>query len=145
MRLTVLLALAVFAAANVYAEPIPYGVDSGQYTRDGECDDPRFTGPGVVTDNDWTSAGRDATDCKKAVTAGATFWYDPSNLTPVACDVTDFGDDSSSDANDGYCDDNRFFGMTSGINFAEDNGKDATDCEAACEAKTIFVYPGPGS
>lgn len=51
--------------------PLDFGSDSGDYTRDGECDDPRFAGPGM-TDTPLLQEDilADATDCKAAYDAG---------------------------------------------------------------------------
>jgi hypothetical protein len=50
---------------------IQWGNDSSKYARDGECDDKRFTGPGMTTtpllDSD---IQHDATDCRAAYNAG---------------------------------------------------------------------------
>ena len=57
----------------------------------------------------------------------------------------DFGDDSSSWANDGQCDDPRFSGDGAAL-FASplDAARDATDCQAAYEAGTVtFVGQDP--
>ena len=127
--------------SHAAADNIPYGSDTGDYVGDDICDDPRFMGPKVEADQDWTSAGQDASDCKAAVKAGATFWYDPNLISVVDCKVTDFGDDSGDGALDGYCDDNRFYGLTMGMSFSSDDFRDATDCKRACEAGTIFSRP----
>jgi hypothetical protein len=50
-----------------------FGNNSSQWARDDECDDPRFTGPGVdsiLTSDDLKA---DAADCKAACAAG-TIW-----------------------------------------------------------------------
>ena len=48
---------------------IDFGDDSGDWARDGECDDPRFEGNGMpaITPYD---RGRDATDCRRHYDAG---------------------------------------------------------------------------
>ncbi len=50
---------------------VDFGRDSSEWANDGECDDPRFTGPGMtettLLDSD---RFRDATDCKAAFDAG---------------------------------------------------------------------------
>lgn len=43
---------------------IDFGNDKSRWAKDGECDDPRFTGPGtdeILLEED---RGRDATDCR---------------------------------------------------------------------------------
>ena len=46
---------------------IDFGDDASRYALDGECDDPRFTGPGTAWD--WLllgeNRGHDATDCRR--------------------------------------------------------------------------------
>jgi hypothetical protein len=53
------------------ASRIQWGDDSGKYSKDGECDDKRFTGPGMTTtpllDSD---IQHDATDCRAAYQQG---------------------------------------------------------------------------
>lgn len=50
---------------------IDFGDDAGTWANDGECDDPRFEGPGMTTttllDSD---IKHDATDCRTAYEAG---------------------------------------------------------------------------
>ena len=50
---------------------VDFGDDSGDYTRDGECDDPRFKGPGMtdtpLIDEDEFA---DASDCRAAYARG---------------------------------------------------------------------------
>lgn len=51
---------------------INFGNDSGSFPFDGECDDPRFFGPGMAANASLTSANnfRDATDCRNLFNAG---------------------------------------------------------------------------
>ncbi|RVQ65745.1 hypothetical protein EKN06_12490 [Croceicoccus ponticola] len=54
---------------------IVWGDDSGDFARDGECDDLRFEGPGLtetplLTDD----IGHDATDCRMAYKKGEISW-----------------------------------------------------------------------
>ena len=50
---------------------VDFGDDSSKWSNDGECDDPRFVGPGMPTtpllEED---SMHDATDCKTAFDAG---------------------------------------------------------------------------
>ena len=47
-----------------------FGDDTGRWAEDGECDDPRFEGPGMgLTDNE-DALGHDATDCRELLEAG---------------------------------------------------------------------------
>lgn len=52
------------SAPPVIAEQaIDFGDDSGNYPNDGECDDPRFEGPGAYSDPLEEDVLRDASDC----------------------------------------------------------------------------------
>jgi len=56
--------------ASVSAEGVSFGDDSGEWTQDGECDDPRFVGNGmadVLLDDDLYA---DATDCRTLFESG---------------------------------------------------------------------------
>jgi hypothetical protein len=114
-----------------------FGDDASDWANDGECDDPRFAGPGMtgtkLLDDD---IGHDATDCNAAWEAG-DLWIrgDDGAKTP------DFGDDEGSWANDKECDDPRFAGdgMTSTKLLQEDILHDATDCRTAWEAGKLTL------
>lgn len=51
---------------------IDFGDNASEHARDGECDDPRFTGPGTAWD--WTllmeNRGHDAADCRTLYESG---------------------------------------------------------------------------
>lgn len=151
MRSNLLIGLA-FVAASSMALPalaqdrspiasIDFGNDSGAWPRDGECDDPRFIGPGSADLTVVIDVLKDATDCR-ALYAEEQIWLlaeapdeitHPKPTLPEArvIDNIDFGDDSSSWANDGECDDRRFFGPGMATLLTYDHvGKDATDCAA---------------
>lgn len=49
---------------------IDFGNNSSEFARDGECDDPRFAGPGVDEILLPKDAKRDATDCRALCNAG---------------------------------------------------------------------------
>jgi hypothetical protein len=49
---------------------IDFGDDSGEWVRDGECDDPRFAGEGVADYLVDADLYRDATDCRKLLNEG---------------------------------------------------------------------------
>lgn len=49
---------------------INYGNNSSQWAFDGECDDPRFYGPGMADTLLEEDMGRDASDCRNAMNAG---------------------------------------------------------------------------
>jgi len=54
---------------------INFGDDSGGFPFDGECDDPRFSGPGMAASASLTSSNnfRDASDCRSLFNAGRVF------------------------------------------------------------------------
>ena len=130
------------AAAAAAASPsFSFGDDASKFSKDGECDDKRFTGPGMTStpllDSD---VGHDATDCKAA--------YNQNRLTYVGenggggqavahgsndLERIQWGDDSSKYAKDGECDDKRFTGpgMTNTPLLDSDIQHDATDCRTA--------------
>ncbi|WP_156458290.1 hypothetical protein [Devosia epidermidihirudinis] len=129
------------AAVPAAAAEIDFGDDSSEWAKDGECDDPRFSGSGAASDMLESDTGHDATDCKAAHAAGTvTFNGDslPVAAAPISAKDIDFGDDSSEWANDGECDDPRFSGTGSAAELIDaDIRKDATDCRAAFEAGTV--------
>lgn len=49
---------------------LDFGSNSSQWARDGECDDPRFTGPGADDIMLPVDKGHDAQDCRAACLAG---------------------------------------------------------------------------
>lgn len=135
--LGVLGAVACFVGGPVLAQSINFGDDSSEWANDGECDDARFTGPGLTStpllEEDVLA---DATDCRAAYEAGRLF------LAGVAKDGTiDFGNDSGEWANDNECDDMRFAGpgMTTTPLLQEDIMRDATDCRTAFEAGRLTL------
>ncbi len=120
---------------------IDYGDDASKWARDGECDDPRFSGTGVAGELVEEDRLHDATDCRAAVEAGtAVFNGDADAGQAVA--AFDYGGDASKWANDGECDDLRFVGA--GVDkklLPEDMNADASDCRAAVEAGTASIRP----
>ncbi|WP_106746370.1 hypothetical protein [Yoonia maritima] len=138
MRIILLLStIAAFAASNASAQSINFGDDSSEWANDGECDDGRFTGPGLTsTPLLQEDVLADATDCKRAFEAGRL------TLAGVAADGTiDFGNDSGEWSNDQECDDMRFAGpgMTSTPLLQDDIMRDATDCRAAFNAGMLTL------
>lgn len=125
------------APVIAHAQPTPpdFGDDTSRWARDGECDDPRFDGPGMSEgaslDDD---IGHDATDCRTAWRVGEI-----ALAVEDASLQADFGDDAGDWANDDECDDPRFEGpgMTETRLIEEDTGHDASDCKAAFDAGTI--------
>ncbi len=123
---------------------IDFGDDSSQWSKDGECDDPRFTGSGSASELVDDDILKDATDCKAAFEAGTVTLVEGGDL-PVAAVEIDFGDDSSEWSKDGECDDPRFTGTGSAVEtLAADIRKDATDCKAAYEAGTVTLVEDGG-
>lgn len=125
------------------AAAIDFGDDSSEWSKDGECDDPRFTGSAMAAELEDIDTGKDATDCKAAFEAGTISLIDAAaepatDARPASDDEIDFGDDSSTWSKDGECDDPRFAGSAmAGELLASDTGRDATDCKAAFDAGTI--------
>ena len=52
---------------------IDYGNDASEWARDGECDDPRFTGPGSHSIANIDDLRTDATDCRALCESGAVW------------------------------------------------------------------------
>ena len=141
MKAAVLLGIALCAitVAPAFAAPkFSFGDDTGSYANDGECDDPRFSGPGMTgTALLSDDVLHDATDCQAAFDAGKL------TLRGVAEDGTvDFGDDTGEYSKDGECDDLRFTGsgMTETSLLEDDIMHDATDCKAAFEAGKLKLH-----
>ncbi|WP_100368730.1 hypothetical protein [Yoonia maricola] len=122
---------------DLIIEGVNFGNDNGEWSNDGECDDPRFVGAGMTaTPLLADDVLRDATDCSTAFTAG--------NLTLLGVDAKggiDFGNDEGEWSNDGECDDMRFAGpgMTTTVLLYDDVMRDATDCRAAYEAGQLTL------
>jgi hypothetical protein len=118
---------------------IDFGDDSSEWSNDGECDDPRFSGTGSAAETLDADILKDATDCKAAYDAGTVTLVGATD-TPVANTEIDFGDNTSEWANDGECDDPRFSGTGSAAETLEaDILKDAADCKAAYDAGTVTL------
>ena len=123
---------------------IDFGDDSSQWSKDGECDDPRFEGTGSAAEVVDDDILKDATDCRAAYEAGTVTLTGGATPADVAIaspiDAIDFGDDSSEWAKDGECDDPRFEGTGSAAETLDaDIRKDATDCKAAYQAGTVTL------
>lgn len=150
---TYVFAALALSAAPAFAQNIDFGADTSQWSNDGECDDPRFTGPGMTSTTLLEAdAMGDATDCKSAFDAGtitlvggdvAAPTPPPTDTpdAPVATAAINFGDDSGDWPKDGECDDRRFYGgaMASSLGW-EFVGRDATDCKAALGAGTVALW-----
>ncbi len=128
------------SGSNV-VDGIDFGDDSSEWANDGECDDPRFRGPGMTETTLLRSDIRaDATDCLTAYLDGQLTTGGPATSRQVTTSV-DFGTDNGDWANDGECDDPRFKGpgMTTTPLLREDVRADATDCRNAYRAGTITL------
>ena len=120
------------ATTTSTASDIDFGDDSSQWSNDGECDDPRFTGSGSAAELVDDDILKDATDCRTAFESGTVTLFEGGSTPSTTTAAIDFGDDSSEWANDGECDDPRFTGTGSAVETLEaDNRKDATDCRTA--------------
>lgn len=134
------------AAATLLAAPVPalaqnidFGDDASRFAKDGECDDMRFSGPGMTDTTLIDSDIRhDATDCRTAYNQGRLTYNGnraPTSEGYAASGVNHiiWGDDNGKYANDGECDDKRFVGagMTSTPLLDSDIKHDATDCRTA--------------
>jgi hypothetical protein len=121
------------------AAAIDFGDDSGDWAKDGECDDPRFKGAGSAEELLDADIRKDATDCRTALEAGTVEFIGEG----VAVAAIDYGDDASQWANDGQCDDPRFAGTGVASKLLDaDIGHDASDCRAAVEAGTASFEGG---
>ena len=139
-----LLALAAALTASPAAgQPPSFGDDSSDWATDGECDDPRFVGPGMtrgrLLDED---AHADATDCRAAFEDGRVRLR-PAPPLPSGLPM---GDDGGPHALDGECDDRRFAGpgMATSLHW-ENAGRDATDCAARLADGTVTPWSAPAA
>ena len=123
---------------------INFGDDESDWSKDGKCDDNRFTGKAMAgTELLETDTLHDASDCKAGFISGELTLRSETKpsaeFTPVTLDGIDFGVDDSFFANDGECDDPRFQGegMTD-VMFPDGKTRsDASDCAAAYESGLI--------
>ena len=131
---TSMTALALISPQTAVAQEVDFGDNSSEWANDGECDDERFTGPGMtgtpLLDSD---VRHDASDCRAAFRAGRL------TLKTTRTSKIIWGDDNGDWANDGECDDMRFTGsgMTSTPLLEDDVKHDATDCRMAYEAGNL--------
>jgi hypothetical protein len=132
--------------ANLAIQSIEFGNDQGSFPNDDECDDPRFDGPGAFSGGD--DVRGDATDCRNLLYQGAVSFVGDEGIQDRDDDFfgdeldlaeLEFGDDASTWANDGECDDPRFAGNGAADSFSdEDAYHDATDCSALYASGDIF-------
>jgi hypothetical protein len=138
--LATVLALAVALPPPAAAQSVEFGDDSSDWALDGECDDPRFVGPGMTqTTLLQSDVMRDATDCRTAFNQGRIRLRDGQGALAI-----EFGDDSSDWAWDGECDDPRFVGpgMTQTTLLQSDVMRDATDCRTAFNDGRVRLREG---
>ncbi len=125
---------------------IDFGDNSGPFSDDGECDDPRFEGPGAADFAFDDAAFTDASDCSGLYLEGLLTYIDPNSAdADIVVDSSDinFGDNTSVFADDGECDDPRFEG--SGAAFASSETSrmhDANDCRSLFESGQITLAGG---
>lgn len=132
--------------ANLVIQSIEFGNDEGSFPGDNECDDPRFEGPGAFSGGDDVLG--DATDCRNLLYQGAVSFIGDEGIQDRDDDFfgdevdladMEFGDDASTWANDGECDDPRFAGNGAADSFSdEDAYHDATDCSELYATGDIF-------
>ena len=124
---------------------IAFGDDSGRWTLDGECDDPRFVDPKTGRSGD--ELLRDSTDCRAAYIKGDAWLLEDllrkdEDLLPAGFDL---GDDSGPWTFDGECDDPRFTGAAdsgrTGMPDAHGLERDATDCGHALLHDAAGIRP----
>jgi hypothetical protein len=127
------------------ATEFDFGSDFSRWANDGECDDKRFVGEGMAKKLLPDDVLGDATDCKALVDAGSISVrpvYDPAYAAAAPHDAKgiDFGDNTSSYADDGECDDPRFEGPGAAATLLDSDLKhDRNDCRAAFIAGTIVL------
>lgn len=136
-----LLGLASNSLAQTNVSSIDFGDDGSSWANDQECDDPRFGGDGMASTLVEADQLHDASDCRTLFLAGSIYLLD-GNSNPDNNGI-DFGDDSSSWAEDGECDDPRFQG--DGMASVLDDGNrlaDASDCRLLFQSGSISLIGG---
>lgn len=125
---------------------IDFGDNSSPFTNDGECDDPRFEGPGAAAFNVEEGEFTDGGDCSSLFLEGSLTYIDPVSVdsadTGMVVDSTgvNFGDNSSMFADDGECDDPRFEGPGAAASASEGNEmRDADDCRTMFESGRVTL------
>jgi len=123
---------------------IDFGDNRSLYPKDGECDDPRFEGAASASKPGLTGLKHDADDCMAAWQAGTITRRTALDAGGyVIRNGIFFGDDSSTFANDGECDDPGFTGrsMAGGGGSTEHAGRDQTDCLTAYLSGSLKIAP----
>ena len=130
------------SAQPVNTDGINFGDDSGSWAQDGECDDPRFVGPGMAADPEDEDKLRDATDCRSQFMAGRVSLRTSENSSyqsQVSYEGIYFGNDNSDWALNGECDDPRFDGPGMADYLIDgDRENDASDCLALFQDGKIW-------
>jgi hypothetical protein len=122
-----------------------YGADWSRWANDGECDDLRFEGEGTNKKLLSEDTMGDATDCQALEAEGKVAIrtvYTPEYAAGAPYDSSDieWGDNTSSYADDDQCDDPRFEGPGTATTLLDsDLEHDAEDCKAAFENGTIVL------
>jgi hypothetical protein len=122
-----------------------FGSDTSEWANDGQCDDWRFTGPGMAKKLSSVDVMGDASDCQALVDSGEISIkpvFDPNYILGAPYDTSgvEFGDNSSSYANDDICDDPRFEGPGVASTLLDsDLEHDSADCEALFEQGKIVL------
>lgn len=136
-------------AAMTALTGIDFGDNSSPFADDGECDDPRFEGPGAAGMTFEDSQLTDGNDCSSLYLAGSLIFVDPDNPDSVSANLVidssgiNFGDNSSVFADDGECDDPRFQGPGAAFSASENNQmRDANDCRSLFESGQISLVSG---
>ena len=137
---------ATFNGDDVPVAAFDYGSDWSKWANDGECDDLRFTGEGVdkklLTEDMHGRRHRlqDAGSRRLGQHQARSIRPNMPPAPPMTAADIDFGDNSSSYANDDQCDDPRFEGPgTASTLLDSDLEHDSADCKAAYEAGTIVL------
>jgi hypothetical protein len=122
-----------------------FGSDTSEWANDGQCDDWRFAGAGMAKKLSDVDVMGDASDCQALVDSGEitikpVFTPDYVLGAPYDSSSVSFGDNSSSYADDGICDDPRFEGPGVASTLLDsDLEKDSADCQALFEAGKIVL------
>ena len=77
-------AVALTSGMPAQAQTPDFGADTSPWANDGECDDPRFTGPGMAATTLDTDRMADATDCQAAFQAGTVQLGQGQAIEPAA-------------------------------------------------------------
>jgi hypothetical protein len=135
-------------SASALPAAFDYGTDFSSWANDGECDDWRFAGSAMAKKLNSEDVLGDASDCRALeadglLTIKPVFQPGYALNAPFDSAGIDFGNDGSSYANDGVCDDPRFEGPgTASTLFESDRLADATDCRNAYEDGTVALREG---